>query len=291
MTSGLPPRHATAAAIRFHYDVGTDFYRLWLDPTLTYSAALWNGEPSLADDAADLREAQLRKLDFAVAQARARGVSRVLDVGCGWGGLLRRAVEAHGVGRATGLTLSDQQLEHVEAQRLAGVEVALQSFAEHRPQRAYDALFCIGAMEHFARPELAPSEKLQAYRTFFEWAADVLLPGRYLYLQTIAYGAAERAQSPTFLQREIFPESDLPRLWEISRAADGLFELVLLRNDRQDYERTVKLWDRALRRRQAQAAELSSQDTVKRYRTYLRLAAIGFHTGALALYRVTLRRL
>src|SRR5262249_8376700 len=98
---------ASTAAIQSHYDVGNQFYELWLDPTRSYSCALWDGP----DDS--LETAQKRKLDYLVEGARAAGTGRVLDVGCGWGGLLHRLVRIHDVKRVTGLTLSQAQADHV----------------------------------------------------------------------------------------------------------------------------------------------------------------------------------
>ena len=107
MTSTITQRGASPEAIRRHYDVANEFYDLWLDPTLCYSCALWD------DDEPDsmLEQAQLRKIDFHANQIHAKGAQRVLDVGCGWGSLVRRLVETHQVEQAIGLTLSNAQAE------------------------------------------------------------------------------------------------------------------------------------------------------------------------------------
>src|SRR5262245_33777912 len=107
-----PERGASPQAIQQHYDVGSDFYALWLDNTLTYSCALWLD----ADSDGDLETAQIRKIDHHIISARARRVERVLDVGCGWGAVLRRLVSDYGVRHATGLTLSVAQAEQIAAQ-------------------------------------------------------------------------------------------------------------------------------------------------------------------------------
>src|SRR5688572_16594443 len=88
---------ATRAAIQHHYDVSNDFYRLWLDRNMLYSCALW-------EEGDDLDQAQVRKMDYLIEAARAAGQERVLDVGCGWGAVLRRLVSVHGVKHARGLT-------------------------------------------------------------------------------------------------------------------------------------------------------------------------------------------
>lgn len=96
---------ASAEAIQAHYDISNEFFRLWLDPTLSYSAALW-------EDGDTLEEAQLRKIDFHLESAQARGAHNLLDVGCGWGSLLRRSLEHWGVHRAVGLCLSSHRQPH-----------------------------------------------------------------------------------------------------------------------------------------------------------------------------------
>src|SRR6516162_3616701 len=227
-------RGASAEAIRHHYDVGNDFYRLWLDPTLTYSCALWS-----EDDRDDMLEiAQRRKIKHHAQSARARGAERVLDIGCGWGAVLKHLVEEQGVRRAVGLTLSREQAEWIASFNHPGIEVRLESWTEHAPAGPYDAVVSIGAFEHFARPEMDDEQKVAAYRAFFARCHGWLRPGGRLSLQTIAYGDVDPAQIRTssqvrFIVQEIFPESELPTLGHILQASDGLFELVALRNDRE----------------------------------------------------------
>ncbi len=286
-----PERGASPEAIRHHYDVGNDFYALWLDRTRSYSCALWKeGETD-----GDLEAAQRRKIRYHTRQARARGAARVLDVGCGWGAVLRRLVEKEGVSRAVGLTLSQEQADFVRSFDDPRLEVRLESWSDHAPPQPYDAVISLGAFEHFARPEWTSAQKIAAYRDFFSRCHAWLRPGGRLSLQTIAYGNLDREEgrrSPahSFLLREIFPETDLPTLTELVAATDGLFELERLRNDRDDYRRTCRVWfDRLLsRRREAEAAV--GAEVVARYLRYLKLSATLFHYGHTALLRLTLRR-
>src|SRR5690606_14792804 len=169
---------ASRAAIEFHYDVGTAFYRLWLGDELTYSCAMF-------EDGDDLEAAQGRKIDFHARASGAIGAASVLDVGCGWGSTMRRLVERHGVERVTGLTLSRDQAADVERQRLARVTVRLESWEQHEPAAPYDAIVSIGAFEHFARRDLPRAQKVATYRRFFARCRDWLRPGGALSLQTI----------------------------------------------------------------------------------------------------------
>ena len=277
------PLGASKQAVQHHYDLGNEFYALWLDATRTYSCGLWDG-------ALTLEAAQERKLDYHIERANAAGAQRVLDIGCGWGSLLHRLVGKTGVQQAVGLTLSDAQAEWVLARSDARVSVLIQSWEEHLPEVKYDAIISIGAFEHFARPNLDRTEVINAYRKFFLKCHQWLVPGGCLSLQTIAYGTARRKDLNRFIIEEIFPESDLPTLSEIASACDGVFEITLLRNDRLDYETTLKHWYFNLRAKKAQAVALVGEETVANYEKYLSLFMIGFHTGAMNLFRIALRR-
>jgi cyclopropane-fatty-acyl-phospholipid synthase len=275
---------ASSDAIQHHYDVGDDFYRLWLDPGMNYSSALF--EPG-----DNLETAQLRKLDYHIAQARAAGKPRVLDVGCGWGSMLRRLVQTHGVESGTGLTLSEAQAQKIRADAVPGVTVRLESWREHKPEAPYDAVISVGAFEHFVRMELTPRQKIAAYREFFGFVHSSLQRGGRLSLQSICYGTLRAGEINPFIASMIFPESDLPYPWEILEAADGLFEVVQLRNDRSHYRRTCREWYRNLEKRREQAVALLGEAKVEHYERYLRIAIASFATRALGLLRVTFERL
>ncbi len=182
---------ASPEAIQSHYDVGNDFYSLWLDETRTYSCALWNGEE-------DLRTAQLQKLDWHLNGAHARGVARLLDIGCGWGSLLRRAVTDFGVGTAVGLSLSEAQSAWIREANLPHTTVHVQSWADYSPDAPFDAIVSIGAFEHFARIEQSHAEKLEGYRAFFSACHRMLVPGGRMSLQSITYENSDREDFSNF---------------------------------------------------------------------------------------------
>jgi cyclopropane-fatty-acyl-phospholipid synthase len=277
---------ASLEAIQYHYDVSNDFYRLWLDNSLTYSCALWQDNDTL-------ETAQVRKIDWHVEQARAKHATRVLDVGCGWGSLLRRLVDVHGVKHAVGLTLSEAQTQWLQLLPHHGIDVRLESWTHHIPQEPYAAIISIGAFEHFTTTQLSPVEKVAVYRTFFSRCHDWLQPGGWMSLQTIAYGNLRRGKhyANPFIAHDIFPESELPRLHEIAEATEHLFELVTLRNDRADYARTCRVWFERLRANRALAVELCGEAVVARYERFLRTFSYSFELGAFWLLRLTLRRI
>jgi cyclopropane-fatty-acyl-phospholipid synthase len=272
---------ASTEAIQAHYDTGNAFYALWLDPTLTYSCALW-------DDADTLEQAQIAKLDHHIGQARAAGARRVLDIGCGWGSLLERLMTAHGVGRAVGLTLSRAQLEHVESRRIPGVDVRLESWTEHEAEEPYDAIVSLGAIEHFVRPETPHAERIAVYRRFFERCRAMLRPGGRMSLQTMAYGGIGRFQASAVAA--IFPESDMPRLVELVEAMERSFEVERLRNDPEHYARTGRVWLESIRRNRDSLVELVGEDRVVDYERFLSSGIKGYELGVFNLFRITLRR-
>jgi cyclopropane-fatty-acyl-phospholipid synthase len=275
---------ASLEAIQHHYDVDNEFYRLWLDESLTYSCALFQPGD-------DLETAQQRKLDYHIDRANARGADRVLDIGCGWGSMLRRLSESAGVREVVGLTLSQAQLDKVSSLHLPGARAHLQAWQDHVPTAPYDALISIGAFEHFARPELSDAEVIASYRAFFQRCHGWLAPNGHLSLQTIAYGTAQRKDINSFILNDIFPESDLPTAAAIVHAFDGLFELVEWRNDRTHYAETFRHWSRRLRAKESEARALVGDIKVDKFKKYQGLFTIGFHTGAMNLFRISLKKI
>lgn len=281
---------ASVEAIQYHYDVSNDFYRIWLDNNMIYSGAMWESGDTL-------EMAQLRKIDFHINQARAACTKRILDVGCGWGAILRRLVQEYGVEHVVGLTLSDAQADWIKSYNLPQIEVRVESWSDHVPEQTYDGIISIGAFEHFAKIEFSDAEKVASYRAFFARCHEWLCPGSYMSLQTFAYGNTRRREEAVstpatqFLSKEIFPETDPPRLANIAEATEGLFEIVALRNDRLDYARTCRVWLDNLAENRSAAVKVVGEDVVARYERYLQYSFIGFQTGNLALFRITLRRL
>ena len=280
---------ASAEAIRSHYDLGNDFYALWLDPELVYSCALWEGP----DDT--LAAAQLRKLDYLIEGARAPGAARVLDVGCGWGGMLRRLTGTHGVRRGVGLTLSQAQADLLNASPDSRFEVHVQNWTDHVPAQPYDAIVSVGAFEHFADFGLTRAGKVAAYREFFVRCRDWLPPGGRLALQTNVKGNNTRLSRQSvrdllFMADTIFPESEMPWPSEILEASERLLDVVAVRNDPDDYARTCRQWRERLLARRAEALSLVGEQAVADYDRYLAAAADGFDRRHLGLMRIVFER-
>ena len=286
---------ASPGAIQAHYDVGNEFYRLWLDDSMTYSSALWRDE----SDTASLAEAQQRKLDWHLQNSGADRAESLLDIGCGWGAMLRAAVRNRAEGapplaRGVGLTLSEAQAQLARSltasEPAMPLEFRLESWADHRPADPYGAIISVGAFEHFTKPADDSATKIEIYRAFFSRCRDMLAADGRMTLQTIAYGDPLDTVAAGPLVEDIFPESELPRLPEIILAANGLFEIELFRNDRTDYGRTCEIWATNLKAKRDKAIEMVGKEQTRRYERYLKFAAWGFFSHRLHLLRFRMKR-
>jgi cyclopropane-fatty-acyl-phospholipid synthase len=276
---------ASSDAIRHHYDLSNEFFALWLDPTMTYSCALW--EPGDT-----LERAQIRQLDAMLDGVRARDAARLLDVGCGWGSLLRRATESYGERRAVGLTLSERQAEWSATRGSApDVEVLVRNWVDHLPAEPYDAIVSIGAFEHFARFGLPRATRVACYRRFFEFCRSALCAGSRLAVQTTIKGNNRRISGATirnmeFVIETVFPESEIPALAEVVESSEGLFDVVGLRNDAEHYAMTCQEWFNRLRARRDAAARIVGEREVTNYERYLSSFVEPFRKRHLGLARI-----
>jgi cyclopropane-fatty-acyl-phospholipid synthase len=271
---------ASPEAIMSHYDMGNDFFQLVLDPEMVYSCAQFGPGD-------DLAAAQRRKLDNHIDAAGAANNARVLDIGCGWGAMLRRLVDHAGVAHAVGLTLSPSQAQLIRQTPNPKIEVLEQDWRDHKPDRRYDAIVSIGAFEHFVQKGLDPAVKLKAYREFFAYCDSVLVTGGRLSLQTIAYSERHRVQP---LLEKTFPESDLPLEWEPIAAAEGTFSLIAARNDANHYYQTLVMWEQNLLANYDKAVALVGKANTDEFRRYLRMSAAGFRAGMVSLMRYSFRK-
>ncbi len=280
---------ASAEAIEHHYDVGNEFYALWLDETLTYSCALWDGPEDT------LLAAQQRKLDYLLTGANVQGAERLLDVGCGWGALLRRAIDRYAVKHGTGLTLSRAQAEYVTGRADERYDIRVENWIDHRPEQPYDAIVSIGAFEHFADFGMSREARIAAYRRFFDACHAWLPPGGRLALQTNVKGNNTRmgrqmVRDLLFIVDQIFPESELPWPSEILEASERRFDVVSVRNDPDHYARTCLRWFDGLVAHRDEAVELVGEQTVADYERYLDAGAEAFTQRHLGLMRLVLER-
>jgi cyclopropane-fatty-acyl-phospholipid synthase len=265
--------------VQAHYDLSDDFYRLFLDPTQTYSCAYFER------DDMTLEEAQNAKIDLSLGKLGLEPGMTLLDVGCGWGATINRALEKYDV-NVIGLTLSRNQQAHV--QRLLDSQggprtkqVLLQGWEQfHEP---VDRIVSIGAFEHFGRDR---------YDDFFKMAYEALPADGVMMLHTIVKPSneefAERGLPITmtkirffkFIMDEIFPGGDLPQVKAVEEhAAKAGFEVQLVQPLRPHYAHTLDLWAAALEARKDEAIAIQSQEVYDRYMKYLTGCADLFREG------------
>ena len=268
--------------IAAHYDLGNDFYRLWLDETMSYSSALWDGVPGDAM----LAQAQANKVDRLGARLALTPGSDVLEIGCGWGFLARRLAETSGA-RVTGISLSDEQLDwakrELAASGVSGIEYRHQDYRDVEGQ--FDAIASVEMVEAVGR-EYWPS--------YFDCLARCLKPGGRAALQYItirdelfeAYAA-----SADFIQAYVFPGGLLISEREFQALAA---ERGLSWEDQHDfgldYARTLKLWREALDQAVNTDALPKGFDRkfIDLWRYYLMYCEGGFRGGGINVAQVTL---
>jgi cyclopropane-fatty-acyl-phospholipid synthase len=276
---------ASQEAIQYHYDVGNAFYAPWLGPTMVYSAAIWPDDRRVE---CSLEEAQVAKLDWHLDSAGlgSAGEGRLLDVGCGWGSLMDRALETGRAGEAVGLTLSEEQAawigEHHAGKAMRAAVCPWQEFDGGEP---FDGIVSIGAFEHFARPEMDRTAKVAHYREFFQFCADNLKPGGRMSLQTIVWMNVAPEDEARNLPLHIFPESNLPHAGEVMEAAEGCFHTMRFHNRPRDYSLTLRAWIRGLGQERAALGAMTSPEMVKRYRDGFAGFVLGFEGGVIGLTR------
>ena len=263
-------------AISYHYDVSNDFYALWLDRNLVYSCAYFD------DAKEDLDSAQLRKLDYICRKLRLKPGQHLLDIGCGWGGLVKYAAENYGVG-VKGITLSQAQAE-LANQRLvaAGLDgkarVVVQDYREIEVSEGYDALVSVGMIEHVGAAKL---------ETYFKKAVEVLRPGGVFLNHSIASSATVKTRSePTFSQRYVFPDGELIPINISLKAAERTgFEVRDVESLREHYALTLRHWVRRLTENHLSALEYVTEPTYRVWRLFMSAYAYGFSTGRLNVYQ------
>ena len=261
--------------IQSHYDIGNDFYKLWLDETMSYSCGYFLHE----DDS--LYQAQVNKVDYILKKLHLSPGMSLLDIGCGWGFLLIEAAKKYGV-HGMGITLSREQYEafnrRIKEQNLGDLlEVALMDYRDlPKMNRTFDRVVSVGMAEHVGR---------RNYQLFMDCAKKVLKPGGLFLLHFIS-ALKEHAGDP-WIKKYIFPGGVIPSLREmLSCAAEDDFHTLDVENLRLHYNRTLLCWDKNYREHMDQIREMFDERFVRMWDLYLAACAATFHNGIIDLHQV-----
>jgi cyclopropane-fatty-acyl-phospholipid synthase len=270
-------RERDRQAISYHYDTSNEFFQLWLDSRMTYSCAYF------ADRDEDLETAQKRKLDHICRKLRLVPGERLLDIGCGWGGLVIHAARQYGVD-ALGITLSQRQVDFArERIREAGLEdrcrVEFQDYREVSGR--FDKLVSVGMFEHVGGKMLP---------VYFRQAYALLRPGGVFLNHGIALsGWEKKPRGQAFSQRYVFPDGELkPIHFTLKAAEQAGLEVRDVESLREHYALTATHWVRRLDARADEAKRLTNETTYRIWRLYMAGSADGFWSARGNIYQTLL---
>jgi cyclopropane-fatty-acyl-phospholipid synthase len=263
-------------AVSFHYDVSNDFYKLWLDPAMIYSCAYFKSRHDT------LETAQAQKLDYICRKLRLRPGERLLDIGCGWGGLIIHAARYYGV-QAVGITLSKQQLQFAQ-KRITDTglssrcEVRLLDYRDASQLGIFDKVASVGMVEHVGESALPE---------YFRCAFQVLKPGGTFLNHGIGRaGNRPKSVERTFTDVYVFPDGELIPISTTLRCAEEAgFEVRDVENLREHYYITLCHWLRRMEASMEQATRLVGDLKARIWRLYLAGSAHYFQSGKLDLYQ------
>jgi cyclopropane-fatty-acyl-phospholipid synthase len=281
---------ASKADIEHHYDVDNEFFALFLDKKYrAYSCGVWK-------KASDLEQAQEDKFKRLCHYANVTQGDHVIDIGCGWGGLMHYIVDNYPNAQVHGLTLSTQQFEYVNHDRNLNLSVDLCSWQDYLvPERKFDSIISIGAFEHFASfKDQAGSRQRDIYQTFFDWCQSISTSEAQIGLQTIVIARAPNSVSELrdsrYLLNKVFPGSALPSISDIQAAIIDKYEISAVSRIGLDYARTLNEWKQRLVLNKEIIIGRYGQNLFDHYCIYFDAAQRCFESGYVDLYQVSLKR-
>ena len=276
----LHSKRRDAAAIAHHYDIGNDFYRLVLGPSMVYSCAVWE------DETVGLEAAQEAKLDLVCRKLGLGPGVRLLDVGCGWGSLAMHAAREYGAD-VVGITLSQEQAalarkRVAEAGLTGSVEIRVQDYrvVDDGP---FDAISSVGMAEHVGRSKLS---------VYADTLGALLGPGGRLLNHAISWAEEETTwRNDTFIARYVFPDGELVTLGDMLNAlTSGDLEVIDVEPLRQHYALTLRAWVGNLEEHWDGAVAATSLGRARVWRLYMSASALAFEAGKLGVNQVLLQK-
>lgn len=265
------------ASIAHHYDVGNDFYALWLDPEQVYSCAYFR------DERQDLAAAQRDKLDYLCRKLRLEQGQSLLDIGCGWGALACWAARHYGA-KVHGITLSEEQFrfasERVRSEGLADrVKIEIRDYRDLQGEAQYDRVVSVGMFEHVG---------VKNFPVYFGMVRRVLKPdGLFLNHGITSETAWEPSPLTEFMNGYIFPDGELARVCDVLNAMESAgFEVVDVESLRRHYALTLRRWIKALEANRDAVIGTSSNRIYRLWRLYMAGCAYHFEHGATNVYQL-----
>ena len=262
-----------------HYDIGNDFYRLWLDDTLSYSCGYFKNP----DDT--LYDAQVNKVDYILEKLYLKEGMSLLDIGCGWGFLLIEAAKKYGL-NGVGITLSLEQhkkfSERIAEEGLEGQLTAELMDYRDLPKygKTFDRIVSVGMVEHVGRDN---------YDLFLSCADKVLNPKGLFLLHYIS--ALEEHPGDPWIKKYIFPGGMIPSLREmISLAASHRFYVIDVESLRRHYTKTLLCWDKGFREHLDEVREMFDDEFIRMWDLYLCSCAATFHNGIIDLSQILMTK-
>lgn len=261
--------------VRSHYDIGNEFYRLWLDETMSYSCGYFkNAEDTLYD-------AQVNKVDHILEKLQFQEGMTLLDIGCGWGYLLMRAAKKYGI-KGTGITLSKEQYqkfsEDIEREGLKDrLQVELMDYRDlkHSGVR-FDRVVSVGMLEHVGRGN---------YELFMENAEAVMKPEGLFLLHYIS--AQKEHEGDPWIKKYIFPGGTIPSLREIiDILPEYEFHVLDIESLRRHYNRTLLCWRENFLKHRAEIARMQGEEFTRMWELYLASCAATFNNGIIDLHQI-----
>ncbi|RLJ70574.1 cyclopropane-fatty-acyl-phospholipid synthase [Hydrogenivirga caldilitoris] len=265
--------------IKRHYDLGNDFYKLWLDESMTYSCAFFSS-PNMS-----LEEAQREKRKIIYEKLQLEEGDRLLDIGCGWGSIILESAENYGV-RSVGITLSENQYEYVKGEiKRRGLEDRVEVYLMHYAdlpelERKFNKVVSVGMFEHVGR---------EHYKAFFNTVNRVMDEGGLFLLHTI--GKVHPSTQSRWIRKYIFPGGYLPGIPEVLCAFEGLnFCLIDIDDWRIHYYMTLREWRKRFWDRVEEVKGMYGEEFVRMWDLYLVASAVSFYVGSNHLFQFLLSK-
>lgn len=259
---------------RHHYDIGNDFYKLWLDKSLAYTCAYFANEND------SLETAQKQKFELVLRKARVQEGQSIIDIGCGWGGLIFHAVENYNV-TATGVVAAKEQGSYIlEEAKRRGVEdkvnIIIGDWRE--ATGTYDRVISVGLFEHVGEAQ---------YPEFFKLYKKLLKPDGVAFVHTIGH-VSDQSDNP-WIRKYIFPGGHLPTLKSLSsHASQQGFVVTDAENLWQHYAKTLNHWTKNFEKHIPEITEMFDEQFIRMWRLYLEGSEAAFRWGGTYLWQMVL---